>query len=180
MTQTTTSTSSTSSAAAFAEFAPYATDKPDYAGIRATLQTLVPFNNLVGLQVVEVSADRGVVTIPDRGDLLNTAGTVHAGALFLAADLAGAAAFLGALAPRLALLDMFALRDCRTVFLRPCFGAARVSATVDAPTVEQALVGGPGERFSLDGKALVHDSDGVLVAKAYLDLYFSYGRAAGS
>ncbi len=88
-----------SAPAAFAAFGPYCSDTPDYDGIREILQGSVPFNNHAGLLILETAPTRGVVEVPDSPHLLNGARTVHAGALFLASDMAGSAAFLGALAP---------------------------------------------------------------------------------
>lgn len=74
---------------------------PDLEQLRAVIDSMVPFCNLVGVRVVELRPDGGVAELPDRPDLLNHMGTVHAGALFLAAEVSGAAAFSGAMAPRI-------------------------------------------------------------------------------
>ena len=73
----------------------------DYEAIRAGLQTAVPYNVHLGLEVAEVAPARGVVRLPDRPEIRNHVGSQHAGALFSAGEAASGAAFVGAFAERL-------------------------------------------------------------------------------
>ncbi len=73
----------------------------DYDAIRAGLQTAIPYNVHLGLEVVEVAPNRGVVRLPDRAEIRNHVGSQHAGALFSAGEAASGAAFVGAFAERL-------------------------------------------------------------------------------
>jgi acyl-coenzyme A thioesterase PaaI-like protein len=70
----------------------------DEAMLREALVSAVPFNALLGIEVLEVKPGRGVVRLPDAESLRNHVGTQHAGALFLAGEAAGGAAFVGAFA----------------------------------------------------------------------------------
>ena len=73
----------------------------DYDAIRSGLESAVPFNAHVGLEVTEVAPGRGVVRLPDRAEIRNHVGSQHAGALFSAGEAASGAAFVGAFAVRL-------------------------------------------------------------------------------
>ncbi|MBV9309298.1 MAG: DUF4442 domain-containing protein [Solirubrobacterales bacterium] len=66
--------------------------------IRDALVSMVPFNGHVGVEVLEAKPGRGVVRLPDSEQLRNHVGTQHAGALFLAGEAAGGAAFVGSFA----------------------------------------------------------------------------------
>lgn len=73
----------------------------DYEAVRAGLEQAIPFNQHVGLKVVEVAEGKGVVELPDDDNLKNHVGSQHAGALFSAAEAASGAAFVGAFAEHL-------------------------------------------------------------------------------
>jgi acyl-coenzyme A thioesterase PaaI-like protein len=68
----------------------------------AALETAVPFNKLVGLEVLEVERGHGAVRLPERPELLNHVGSQHAGALFALAEAASGAAVIGGFADVLA------------------------------------------------------------------------------
>jgi uncharacterized protein (TIGR00369 family) len=161
----------------FSRFAEYAGESPDYQKICEIADAMVPFGNFVGVRITEASPERGVVEVPARDDLTNHMGTVHAGAMFLAADIAGAAAFVGALAPRIAGAERFALRDARITFLKPGAGRIRAIATVDERTVRRVLADPSAQRVDLDGKVNLYDDADVLVAKVYLDFVFHLPEA---
>ena len=73
----------------------------DYDALRQGLQQAVPFNSHLGLEIREVSDDRGVVCLRDHDHLRNHVGSQHAGALFSAGEAASGAAFVGMFAERL-------------------------------------------------------------------------------
>ncbi|MCM3883213.1 DUF4442 domain-containing protein [Frankia sp. R82] len=153
----------------FSVLHPYAGENPDYDGLRAVLQASVPFNTLVDLTIAEVGPTGGRVEIAHRATLTNTVGTLHAGVLFLAADLAGSAAFLGATTRRLRELSMFFLRNCRIDFLKPGTRDVSVSAVMDEQMLSAALADPGAARVNCDAKAYLHDSAGNLIGKAYLE-----------
>ncbi|MFE9323604.1 DUF4442 domain-containing protein, partial [Nocardia sp. NPDC006982] len=61
---------------------------------------MVPFGRHVGTLITEISPERAVVEIPAVDTVRNHMGTVHAGALFTAADIGGGGAPPGGGAPR--------------------------------------------------------------------------------
>ena len=148
---------------AFGEIDP---GQPDYDRMRDIAATLVPFGNHAGVRVTKIGPDESVVEIPDEPHLLNHLSTVHAAALFLAADIAGAAAFLGAAAPRMRDVRWFVLRDARTAFRKPATGSVRAVGTVDERAMRAVLAATGEGRFDVDGKALLYDASGTLVGKA--------------
>lgn len=142
---------------------------PDYERIRATVDAMVPFNNHLGIHITSLGPDAAVAETPPGSTMSNHLGTVHAGALFSVAEVAAAGAFCGAVAPRLSQVELFVLRDSRIVFLHPAVEGARARAMVDERTVRAVLDDGLSGRFDLDGKALIYDTSGRLVAKAHFD-----------
>jgi uncharacterized protein (TIGR00369 family) len=140
----------------------------DLERLRATVDTMVPFCNHVGVRVTELAPDHGQAELPVRPELQNHFGTVHAGALFLAAEVAGAAAFAGAMAPRITQLQGFILRSSKIAFLKPANGHIRARATLDQQAVSAILAGGAG-RFELAGLALLHDASDTLLGRVELD-----------
>lgn len=70
----------------------------DYDALRDGLQQAIPFNNHLGLEVVEITEGRGVVRLPDDEKLHNHVGSQHAGGLFAAGEAASGAAFISVFA----------------------------------------------------------------------------------
>uniref|UniRef100_UPI0024557C31 PaaI family thioesterase n=1 Tax=Nocardia brasiliensis TaxID=37326 RepID=UPI0024557C31 len=64
----------------------------DYDYLRAVSQDMVPFGRHVGTVITEIGPERAVVEIPAVDTVGNHMGTVHAGALFTAADIGGGGA----------------------------------------------------------------------------------------
>ena len=73
----------------------------DYEAVRAGMQQAIPYNNHLGLEVVEVADGRGVVRLPESDSLLNHVASQHAGALFSAGEAASGAAFVGGFAEQM-------------------------------------------------------------------------------
>lgn len=151
-------------ASAFAAFARPGAAIPDFEHIRRLANQVVPFGAFVGVEVTEVDAEHAVVEIPDRAELTNQMGTVHAGAQFLAADIAGACAFVGAAAARIGEVAWLVVRDSWSSFRRPGRGLVRAVATVEERGVRQVLAATPGQRVELDGKAQLWDASGGQIA----------------
>jgi acyl-coenzyme A thioesterase PaaI-like protein len=161
-------------------FAAIDEDNPDYALLQRIVSELVPFGSHAGVGVTELGPNRAVVEIPDEPHIRNHLRTVHAGALFLAADVAGACAFVGAVAGRLSTIGSFVLRDARITFRKPAAGRIRAVGTLDTGDIETVLSAVPGDgdqRVDVDGRALLYDDAGVLVSKVQLDYLCTFGQA---
>ncbi|MBF6134890.1 YiiD C-terminal domain-containing protein [Nocardia otitidiscaviarum] len=153
-------------AAAYPELDP---DAVDYGYLRAVSQAMVPFGRQVGTVVTEISAERAVVEIPAGDAVRNHMGTVHAGALFTAADIAGAAAFVGGAATRLHTIAQLVLRGGSAAYRKPALGRIRAVATVDPRELAEILAATESRRFELSGKAILLDDNDVTVAKFTFD-----------
>ncbi|MCD2104572.1 YiiD C-terminal domain-containing protein [Rhodococcus erythropolis] len=142
---------------------------PDYEHLRSVSNSLVPFGKHVGTIVTEIGPDRAVVEIPREPHVVNHMNTVHAGALFTAADIAGAAAFVGAAATRLYVVESLVVRSARSTYRKPASGNIRAIATVDEREMRAILAAQSDARFELTGKALMVNDDDVTVAKFTFD-----------
>jgi acyl-coenzyme A thioesterase PaaI-like protein len=66
----------------------------DFELLREGLASAVPFNQHIGLEIVELSEGRGVVRLPDDERLRNHTGSHQAAALFAAGEAAAVAALV--------------------------------------------------------------------------------------
>ncbi|MFR9769892.1 YiiD C-terminal domain-containing protein [Nocardia sp. SC052] len=144
-------------------------DAVDYEYLRAVSQEMVPFGRHVGTLITEIGPERAVVEIPAVGSVRNHMGTVHAGALFTAADIGGAAAFVGAAATRLRTVERLVLRGASASYRKPAVGRIRAIATVDQRELADVLAATAAQRFELSGKAALLDDGDVVVAKFTFD-----------
>jgi thioesterase domain-containing protein len=102
---------------------------------RATIIELserVPFHANLGIQIVQAEQGRGRALLPAVRHVLNHADTVHAGALFTAADVAAGAAVLPAVWSRLAEVE-FTVRAAQVRYVAPARGAISAFAHFDEP-----------------------------------------------
>ncbi|HMJ35699.1 MAG TPA: DUF4442 domain-containing protein [Baekduia sp.] len=77
----------------------------DFEAMRAGLEQAVPFNQHLGLEVVELAIGRAVVRLPDDSGLRNHVGSQHASALFAAGQAAAGAALAATFVERLEALE---------------------------------------------------------------------------
>ena len=73
----------------------------DYELLRDGLARAVPFNEHVGIEILELSEGRGVVRLPDAARLRNHTGSQQAAALFAAGEAAAVAALVATFGERL-------------------------------------------------------------------------------
>ncbi|WP_181700046.1 YiiD C-terminal domain-containing protein [Nocardia sp. GTS18] len=154
-------------------------DAVDFGYLRDASQALVPFGAHVGTLITEISATRSVVEIPAEPVMCNHMGTVHAGALFTAADIAGAAAFVGAAAHRLHTIDRLILRGGTAAYRKPARGRIRAVAGVEAAELAMILAATANARYGLSGRAELLDDNDVLTAEFTFD-YVCDVRIAGT
>jgi acyl-coenzyme A thioesterase PaaI-like protein len=136
----------------------------DYEALRGGLQTAIPFNQYIGLAVVEVADGRGEVTLPDRDELRNHVGTQHAGALFSAGEAASGAAFMGAFADRLS--DMTPLAESADISYRKIAkGAITASARLAGDKEELLRAFDSAGRVRFPIEVQLTNPDGEVVAE---------------
>lgn len=140
----------------------------DYEAVRAGLQEAIPFNQHVGLEVVEVADGRGVVLLPDSEYLHNHVGSQHASALFSAGEAASGAAFVGAFAAHMGGITPLA-RHAEISYTKLAKGPITATGTLGAE--KSALL----EQLEADGKVEFQveveltDADGAGVARMSVD-----------
>jgi acyl-coenzyme A thioesterase PaaI-like protein len=106
----------------------------DFEAMRAGLQQAVPFNQHLGLEIVELSLGRGVVRLPDDGSLRNHVGSQHASALFAVGQAASGAALATAFAEHLEAVEPLAEAaevSYRQIARGPITATAVLGATPD-------------------------------------------------
>jgi acyl-coenzyme A thioesterase PaaI-like protein len=134
----------------------------DVEMLRTALSS-IPFNGHLGLEIVGLVGDKGVVRLPDSEPLRNHVGSQHAGALFAAAEAASGAAVLGALGARLAEVTPLA-KGAEIQYLKMARGV--ITATASLGEDKAAIL----SRLDADGKVLTDvrvemtDAEGVVVA----------------
>jgi acyl-coenzyme A thioesterase PaaI-like protein len=107
----------------------------DYEAIRKGLESAVPYNGHLGLEIEEVAPVRGVVRLPDRAEIRNHVGSQHAGALFSAGEAASGAAFVGGFAERLGELEPLA-ESAEISYSKVAQGVITATASLDADAGE--------------------------------------------
>lgn len=140
----------------------------DYAALKAGMARAVPFNSLLGLEILEIGPGRALVLLPERDQLTNHVGTQHAGALFSAGEAASGAAMLGALAGRIAELTPLA-RAARISYRKLATGPIRALATLREPQhdLEQRLTASGQVEFTIVVELL--DDTEITVADMSVD-----------
>lgn len=132
--------------------------------IRTVFQDVIPFNKLLGFEVIEISPEQSTITFAMRPDMVGNVekGILHGGVTSAVLDaVGGMAALAGAFsrpdlsdAARVAALSRIGTIDLRVDFLRPALGTSfeavartmRVGSTVAVTRME------------------LHDQDGRLLA----------------
>ncbi|GAB4587109.1 PaaI family thioesterase [Nocardia sp. IFM 10818] len=154
---------------AFAPFAEFATENPDYGKLAEIANAAVPFGVFTGVRVTDLNGERAIAELPDDPQLRNHVKTVHAAALYLAADIACAVAFVGAAAPDLGEVEWMVVRDSRSVFFKPARGRIRAIGTVDVRDIRAIAERTDRTRFDVDSRAMLYDDNDVLVGKVSFD-----------
>jgi len=140
----------------------------DYEAVRAGMQQAIPYNNHIGIEVLEVGDGRGIVRLPESGSLVNHVGSQHAGALFSAGEAASGAAFVGAFAERMGDITPLA-RSARIEYTKLAKGP--ITATGALSEDKSALLA----RLDADGKVEFQvdvdlaNSEGAGVARMSVD-----------
>jgi uncharacterized protein (TIGR00369 family) len=135
----------------------------DFESLRALVASVVPFNNHVGIEVLEVGPGRGVARLPEAPHLLNHVQTQHAGALFTAAETASGAAMLSVFADRLGSATPVA-RRCSVEYRRPARGPITATATIATPADELLSSLDADGVVEFPASVVLHDADDREVA----------------
>lgn len=107
----------------------------DYDAVREGLQQAIPFNNHIGLEVVEIAEGRGVVRLPDDEKLHNHVGSQHAAGLFAAGEAASGGAFVGTFAEHMGGITPLA-RSAEIEYLKLGKGPITATGTLEMSAAE--------------------------------------------
>jgi|SRR5947209_6492583 len=136
--------------------------------LRRALVDYVPFNRHLEIEVLVVQPGYGVVRLPDREFLRNHVGSQHAGALFLAGEAAGGAAFIGAFAAEMGDIT-FLMKGATISYSRLAHGditaTCRIGHALDGVRRELAATG----RARLGAEVALEDGAETSVATLVLD-----------
>lgn len=135
----------------------------DYAAIAAGLNAAVPFAGHVGAVVESVGAGECVVTLPDEPHLRNHVGSLHAGALFTAAETASGGAFVGAFAEQMGGLRPL-VREASIRYSKVARGPITARAAFATPIDEVRAALDRDGRADFDVDVTLSDAEGVDVA----------------
>ena len=136
----------------------------DFAGIADGLRHAVPFVRTLGLEFLELSAERAVLRLPDDPAMHNHVGGPHAGAMFTLGESATGAIVLGSFADLLATHTPLAY-GAQIRYRELARGPVTAEATLATPadTVRGTLAAEGKARF--DVQVVLRDAAGTLTAE---------------
>ncbi|MEO5938783.1 MAG: DUF4442 domain-containing protein [Sphingomonas sp.] len=106
-----------------------------YDMLKAGLSAAVPFSKYVGVELQEVGGGFAKARLEQRPDVSNHIGTIHAGALFTAAETASGAAVAGAFVDLIGAIRPVAAKATVT-YLKLARGTAICTAETSQPADE--------------------------------------------
>jgi uncharacterized protein (TIGR00369 family) len=136
--------------------------------LRLALANAVPFNQALGIEILEVGEDHAAVRLPQDDRLLNHVGTQHAGALFTAGEWATGVAMAALLGDRVTSCTLLAER-AEIHYRAPGKGPIVATARPRANDLQARLDADGRARVTVDAELL--DEEGALVVKMSVDWY---------
>lgn len=132
----------------------------DFAAIAAGLTQAVPFVRTLGLEFLELSAERAVLRLPDDAALHNHLGGPHAGALFTLGESATGAVVLGSFADLLDTLTPLVF-GAQIRYRAVARGAVTAAATLATPAGQVRETVASEGKASFDVRVVLRDSAGT-------------------
>ncbi len=132
----------------------------DFEAIKQGLSQAVPLVRTLGLEYLELSAERALLRLPDRTDLHNHVGGPHAGAMFTLGESATGAVVIGSFADLLGQFTPLAA-GAQIRYRALAMGPVTAEATLARPAGEiRAELAEAGKvRFDVD--AVIRDEAGT-------------------
>ena len=132
----------------------------DYDAIRDLLPAMVPFVKTLGLDYLELDAERAVLRLRDEPTFHNHVGGLHAGAMFTLAESASGAVVIGSFEDLLAAVTPVAASATIT-YLRLATGAVTAEAVLGRPAAEvRAELARTGETVQFPVQVTLRTDDG--------------------
>ena len=132
------------------------------------LANAVPFNQALGIEILDIGKDQASVRLPEDDRLLNHVGTQHAGALFTAGEWATGVAMSALLGDRVMSLVLLA-EKAEIKYLAPARGPIVATARPRSDDVLERLGADGRARVAVDAELV--DGDGTVVAAMTVDWY---------
>ncbi|MBL8376816.1 MAG: YiiD C-terminal domain-containing protein [Burkholderiales bacterium] len=140
-----------------------------FEAIRRQLGRSVPFARLLDIAVDGIDAQQARARLPDRSELTNHVGSVHAGALFTLCESASGAALAGAIAEQIMQVRLL-VRDAQIEYLKPARGTVLAGAQLaeDGATLLAALRrdGRVDVAIDVSAQTIANDGRQIVVARA--------------
>jgi acyl-coenzyme A thioesterase PaaI-like protein len=132
----------------------------DFDAIKQGLSQAVPLVRTLGLEYLELSAERALLRLPDRADLHNHVGGPHAGAMFTLGESATGAVVIGSFADLLGEFTPLAA-GAQIRYRALAMGPVTAEATLakPAPEVRAELASAGKARFDVD--VVIRDEAGT-------------------
>ena len=132
----------------------------DYDAIRDLLPAMVPFVKTLGLEYLELDAERAVLRLRDEPTFHNHVGGLHAGAMFTLAESASGAVVIGSFEDLLATVAPLAASATIT-YVRLATGAVTAEAVLGRPAAEvRAELARMGETVQVPVQVTLRTDDG--------------------
>ncbi|WP_256106417.1 DUF4442 domain-containing protein [Streptomyces sp. ODS05-4] len=132
--------------------------------IGAMLLATVPMAKTLNLEVVEATADRAVLRLPDQPDFHNHVGGPHAGAMFTLAESASGAIVIGAFADQLGRAVPLAVK-AEIGYRKLAMGAVTAAATLGRTKAEVVAELDAGQRPEFPVHIAITREDGAVTGE---------------
>jgi uncharacterized protein (TIGR00369 family) len=132
------------------------------------LANAVPFNQALGIEIVEVAEDHASVRLPQDDRLLNHVGTQHAGALFTAGEWSTGVAMASLLGDQVTRATLLAER-AEIHYRAPASGPILATARPRTTDLLDRLAADGRARVTVD--ASLTDEQGTVVVEMTVDWY---------
>ena len=146
-----------------------------YDMIKAQLSTIVPFQNHVGITLLEVGDGSASAELVQRDEVSNHIQTIHAGAMFTLGEAASGAAMAGALAPViLSMRPVAATADI--AFKRIAKGRLTAHAKTSSPGATLMRTIKDDGKVAFDVTVDIQDASGETVVEMTINWHVSATR----
>jgi uncharacterized protein (TIGR00369 family) len=139
----------------------------------------VPFAGHVGLEISRIAEGEATVVMPERPELTNHVGSLHAGALFTLAENASGAAFIGAFAERLGDITPLA-KSAEIAYERIAKGPISAAASLGVAKDEALATLDRDGKVEFPCDVLLTDADGTQVASATIRWHVRLNKPAAA
>ncbi|MCW2601008.1 MAG: hypothetical protein JWM02_2837 [Frankiales bacterium] len=137
----------------------------DYDAIRDLLPAMVPFVKTLGLEYLELDAERAVLRLRDEPSLHNHVGGPHAGAMFTLAESASGAVVIGSFEDLLTTVTPLAA-SATISYTRLAMGPVTAEAVLGRPAADvRAELDGTGETVQFPVQVTLRTEDGKVNAE---------------